>query len=221
MIYPINEIFETIQGEAHWTGMPSVFIRLQGCPVGCAWCDTKHTWDVKKEAKIPITLMLFKQTDTDQHSTMNVAEIIEVLNKYKAQHIVLTGGEPCLYDLNELTTAIIESGRTCQIETSGTFPIQANEQVWVTVSPKIDMTGGLKVLNKAVTRASEIKYPIGKSADVLKLQQEIIPLINSKKIDVWLQPLSQNTKATEICIATAIQYGYRLSIQTHKFINVR
>ena len=45
MQYPINEMFQTLQGEGYFTGVPAIFIRLQGCPVGCAWCDTKHTWD--------------------------------------------------------------------------------------------------------------------------------------------------------------------------------
>ncbi len=45
MQYPINEMFQTLQGEGYFTGVPAIFIRLQGCPVGCSWCDTKHTWE--------------------------------------------------------------------------------------------------------------------------------------------------------------------------------
>ena len=53
-MHNINEIFETIQGEGHFTGIPSIFIRLQGCPVGCSWCDTKHSWFVNEENRIPL-----------------------------------------------------------------------------------------------------------------------------------------------------------------------
>ncbi len=57
----VNEIFETIQGEATYTGTPAVFVRLQGCPVGCPWCDTKHTWDVELDKEIQPTIMFLLQ----------------------------------------------------------------------------------------------------------------------------------------------------------------
>ncbi|MGY8878270.1 MAG: 7-carboxy-7-deazaguanine synthase QueE, partial [Pseudoalteromonas sp.] len=53
-MYKINEVFETIQGEASFTGTPSIFLRLQGCPVGCSWCDTKQTWDVDNVYKVSL-----------------------------------------------------------------------------------------------------------------------------------------------------------------------
>lgn len=60
MQYPINEMFQTLQGEGYFTGVPAIFIRLQGCPVGCAWCDTKHTWDKLSDRKFPCTVSLQK-----------------------------------------------------------------------------------------------------------------------------------------------------------------
>lgn len=217
---PVNEVFETIQGEAHFTGMPSVFVRLQGCPVGCVWCDTKHTWDVDPEFKVWRGVMLRKEEDSKQYSDMTVGEIMEVLSCFTAGHIVITGGEPCIHDLTELTTAVLESGRTCQIETSGTYPIRAVDGTFVTVSPKLDMAGGRTVLPEALDRATEIKYPVGKMTDIEKLEREIIPLIDPT-LDVWLQPLSQSEKATALCVEQAIKRGYRVSIQTHKFMGVR
>lgn len=80
---------------------------------------------------------------------------------YTAKHVVITGGEPCIYDLRPLTQALEASSYQCQIETSGTSEIQATEATWVTVSPKINMKGKLPVLEKALSRANEIKHPVG------------------------------------------------------------
>jgi 7-carboxy-7-deazaguanine synthase len=217
---PVNEIFETIQGEATFTGTPAVFVRLQGCPVGCSWCDTKHTWENKPEKVIMITGMLMKQADEDTYSEMTVNDLMEVLDQFKARHIVITGGEPCLYDLEELTTRILQHGKSVQIETSGTFPIKCHPQTFVTVSPKIDMAGGLEVQKEAYMRANEIKFPIGKEADFTKLAEQVVPYV-SRGTPVWMQPLSQNKKATSLCVKKATEHNMKVSIQTHKFIGVR
>jgi len=58
MQYPINEMFQTLQGEGYFTGVPAIFIRLQGCPVGCAWCDTKHTWDKLADREVSLFSIL-------------------------------------------------------------------------------------------------------------------------------------------------------------------
>ena len=220
MKYLLNEIFETIQGEAHWTGTPSVFLRLQGCDVGCSWCDTKHTWEVKPEMETNPNVIYLKQEDNESYTGIDVDDLVLCLDNYSARHIVITGGEPCMYDLIPLTSKILETGRTCQIETSGTYAIKAHPLAWITVSPKINMQGGYKVLPSAIALASEIKHPVGKVDDVTILQKEVIPWV-APHADIWLQPLSQSKKATQICIEQATINNYRVSIQTHKFIGVR
>jgi 7-carboxy-7-deazaguanine synthase len=217
---PINEIFETIQGEAHWTGTPSIFMRFQGCPVGCGWCDTKHTWKIETKFKTDENSMLIKNIDSEHYAEMTTSVLMKIIKKFKAQHVVITGGEPCIHDLTELTTAIIESNRSCQIETSGTFLVKAHVKTWITVSPKINMTGGMKVLNKVISMASEIKHPVGKIEDINNLNKKIIPW-KAPNAEVWLQPLSQSRKATNLCIEQAKIHNYKISIQTHKFIGVR
>lgn len=217
--YPVNEIFETIQGEAAYTGTPSVFLRLQGCPVGCAWCDTKHTWDVLPSDVIPIATMTNKVEDEPTYSNMTTEDVLRLLNDFKARHIVITGGEPCLYDLTELCDALTLSGYSVQIETSGTHEIKTNDATWVTVSPKIGMKGGYEIVPTAIARANEIKFPIGKQADVDLLQNLIA--YYKIKVPVWLQPLSQSPKATQLCIDKATAHGWKLSIQTHKFLGIR
>lgn len=219
-ILPVNEVFESIQGEATFTGTPSVFIRLQGCPVGCAFCDTKHTWFVEEKNIIPIQPMLDKTEDTDGYAIMHIGDILLMLEKYKARHIVLTGGEPCLYDLEPLTTALIEAGYTVQIETSGTYPIKCHRQTFVTVSPKIGMAGQLEVLHGSYLMANEIKFPVGKPADIVKLREQVLPYTKGNN-NIWLQPLSQNKTATALCVKEATENDWRVSIQTHKFIGVR
>lgn len=217
----LNEIFETIQGEATYTGTPSVFVRLQGCPVGCGWCDTKHTWQTNAEDQTEdFESIVNKVKDSPKHVMVTSSELAGFIEEgYNARHVVITGGEPCLYDLEEFTTRILLFG-SVQIETSGTFPIKAHPKAWVTLSPKLDMAGGLKVLEENYYRANEIKFPVGKIQDVDKMLTRI-PIDVLKTKPIWLQPLSQSKKATKLCIEIATMAGFKISVQTHKYIEVR
>lgn len=220
--FPINEIFSSVQGEGANTGRPAVFVRMQYCPVGCAFCDTKHTWNRHPKDEIHFEQMLDKVQDAPTWANVSQGQLIEYLLNQPEHLIVLTGGEPCAYDLTDLTTALLELGKDVQIETSGTFEIKANLATWVTVSPKIDMPGGLRFKTSALYAASEIKMPIGKMADVEKLKKLLQPWAESKRQPlVWLQPLSQQEKATALCIEQARLNGWRLSAQLHKYLHVR
>ena len=160
--YKINELFETIQGEGSYTGQPSIFIRLQGCPVGCSWCDTKHTWEIKLDQQVDSADMLSKAQESESWSALTPQQILDVFNEqgFKAKHIVITGGEPCMVDLRPLCETLERAGYSCQIETSGTFEILTTENCWVTVSPKVNMKGGYPILSRAMQRANEIKHPV-------------------------------------------------------------
>lgn len=216
---PVNEIFETLQGEATWTGTPSVFVRLQGCEVGCPWCDTKHTWPLDPKDEIGVEAMLEKIDPAPTYAKMEERDLMAVLGKLTSQHIVLTGGEPCDHDLTELTDRLTRIMRSSQIETSGTREIACSAMTWVTLSPKIGMPGQFEVLDGAVERANEIKMPVGKPADIDKLDQLLRR--TSRMTAVWLQPLSQSEKATKLCIEVARQRNWRVSLQTHKFAGLR
>lgn len=217
---PINEVFETLQGEATYTGTPSLFIRLQGCGVGCPWCDTKHTWRLDPRDEISAEAMAAKVEDGQSYAGLTVDELVALALSYRARHVVITGGEPCAYDLAPFTKALLRVGRTVQVETSGTQEIRVADGVWVTLSPKIDMPGGFSVREDAMQRADEIKMPVGKPADMEKLAG-LLGSCDGLKADVWLQPLSRSPKATTYCIEQATALGYRVSIQTHAFIGVR
>ena len=215
----INEIFDTIQGEAFYTGTPATFIRLQGCPVGCHWCDTKHTWSEGTEKlRIEINEMLHKTKDSPKWADLTEPKILKIVEKLKPRHFVLTGGEPCSQDIFELTRLLSTIG-SVQVETSGTHTVNVYHKTWVTVSPKIDMLGGLEILNSALIRANEIKMPINGLKDVKNLQK-LLKKSNYEQM-VWLQPVSQLPENTNLCVKTAMDNKWRISIQTHKYMGVR
>lgn len=219
--YKINEFFETIQGEGSFTGQPSIFIRLQGCPVACSWCDTKHTWDINLDDSVSTDVMANKGEENTQWASMSVEDIIHWVNTqgYQARHIVITGGEPCMVDLTPLCTGFEELGYSCQVETSGTFEVRVTDKCWVTVSPKINMKGGYKVLRSALDRANEIKHPVATEHHVDELQN-LLAEHEVTNMPIYLQPISQKQRATELAIETCIKNNWRLSIQVHKYIGI-
>lgn len=221
MNLPINEIFSSVQGEGSFTGTPAVFVRLQYCPVGCPWCDTKHTWHILPSNMVQFEEMLSKEEDEPTWADVNVKQLANYLIQQPEELIVITGGEPCTYDLTELTTLLVENNKQPQIETSGTELIKAHELTFITVSPKINMLGGKQVLQAAMYMADEIKMPVGKQADVETLKLLLQNMSAGDNTMVYVQPLSQSPKATELCIEQARQNGWRLSAQLHKYINVR
>jgi 7-carboxy-7-deazaguanine synthase len=219
--YKINELFETIQGEGAFTGQPSIFIRLQGCPVACSWCDTKHTWDINLEDEIESSGMLSKKQETQVWSALTVSEIIDVFiaQGFQAKHVVITGGEPAMVDLIPLCLALEDQGFSCQLETSGTFELHVSEKCWVTVSPKVNMKGGYKILNSAMIRANEIKHPVATEQHVDDLKALLLEH-NIPKTQVYLQPISQKERATALAIKTCIENNWRLSVQVHKYLGI-
>ncbi|MCT6519204.1 MULTISPECIES: 7-carboxy-7-deazaguanine synthase QueE [Enterobacterales] len=222
MQYPINEVFQTLQGEGVFTGVPALFIRLQGCPVGCSWCDTKHTWEKEDEKKVPLGDIPIKTQESDAWGEASVAEILSLFQQqgYSAKHVVITGGEPCLYDLYPLTEGLEQAGFTCQIETSGTHDILCSEKTWVTLSPKVGMKGGFIVLPSAINRANEIKHPVGREKDIEALDTLLTLRTEHPEPVVALQPISCKKSATTLCIKTCIERNWRFSMQTHKYLNI-
>ncbi|MBY5943921.1 7-carboxy-7-deazaguanine synthase QueE [Photobacterium rosenbergii] len=221
-MYKINEVFETIQGEGVFTGVPAIFVRLQICPVGCAWCDTKQTWNAEPQDHGSIEDVMAKTGDSPIWTEIDADGIVNLLKQqgYTAKHVVITGGEPCIYDLLPLTTALEQAGFQCQIETSGTSEVLATDNTWVTVSPKINMKAKLPVLASALERADEIKHPVGTQKDIDQLDELIDGKNLKSDVNIALQPISQKPRATELCIDTCIKRNWRLSIQTHKYLAI-
>ncbi len=114
---PIMEAFYTLQGEGFHAGKAAYFIRLGGCDVGCVWCDVKESWD----ASI--------------HPQVTISQIVSDAQAHAGRLAVITGGEPLMYNLDELTGALKEAGFQTNIETSGAYPMSGSWD-WVCFSPK-------------------------------------------------------------------------------------
>ncbi|QTO54942.1 7-carboxy-7-deazaguanine synthase QueE [Duffyella gerundensis] len=222
MQYPINEMFQTLQGEGFYTGVPAIFIRMQGCPVGCSWCDTKHTWDKLANRETALGDILVKTEESDAWGSADAATLIQTIanQQWTARHVVITGGEPAIYDLRPLTESLEQAGFSCQIETSGTHEIRCSSATWVTVSPKVNMRGGYDVIAQALQRADEVKHPVGRQRDIDELELLLSTLKDDKSRIIALQPISQKDAATRLCIETCIARNWRLSMQTHKYLNI-
>jgi 7-carboxy-7-deazaguanine synthase len=119
--YPVNETFLSWQGEGVHLGRKAFFIRLQGCPVRCSWCDAASTWH---PAHVPKDL---------RRATAEA--LAEEAAAARPEFVVLTGGEPCIHDLGPLVAALAAKGLPAHLETCGAFPVPAG-LAWVTVSPK-------------------------------------------------------------------------------------
>src|SRR5690349_7915069 len=116
-VLPVMEQFYTLQGEGYYQGQAAYFIRLGGCDVGCVWCDVKESWDATN------------------HPVFSVEDMISNVKQTPARIVVITGGEPLLHDLDELTTLLKKQGLRTHIETSGSSPLSGNWD-WITLSPK-------------------------------------------------------------------------------------
>jgi putative 7-cyano-7-deazaguanosine (preQ0) biosynthesis protein QueE len=207
-LYPVNETFLSWQGEGVHLGRKAFFIRLQGCPVKCAWCDSASTWHPQFVPK--------------QVRKASAAELAEEAAAARPEFVVLTGGEPCIHDLTALLAAMASIGLKVHLETCGAYPI-VQGFAWVTVSPKVAMPGGRILLKDAMERANEIKMPVASEEDIAVLLSQLSDLPGSGKDKlIWLQPVDATPRATEICIAAAKNNpGFRVSFQVHKYVGLR
>ncbi|MCV2885615.1 7-carboxy-7-deazaguanine synthase QueE [Aestuariibacter sp. AA17] len=221
-VYKINEVFESLQGEGAHTGVPAIFVRLQGCPVGCSWCDTKHTWEVNPEKEQSSQKVLSKTKESDCWFSATSESLLSLFSQqeYTAKTVILTGGEPCMYDLNDVSRVLIDAGYAVNVETSGTFDVMVDSRAWVTVSPKVNMRGGYEVLDSALNRADEIKHPIAMEKHIEELDLLLARLNSDRNPLIYLQPISQQKRATELAVETCIKRNWRLSLQTHKYIGI-
>lgn len=193
---PVMEHFYTIQGEGFHAGKAAYFIRLGGCDVGCHWCDVKESWD------------------PTIHPLMSTEEIAETAAKY-CKTIVLTGGEPLMWNLDLLTSKLKSLGCTIHIETSGAYPM-SGQLDWITLSPK---KTGLP-LEDIYKLANELKVIVFNNND-LKFAEEQAAKVNSN-CELFLQSewSKKDVNYPKITDFILEHPEWRSSIQTHKYLNI-
>ncbi len=195
---PVMEAFYTLQGEGFHQGRAAYFIRLGGCDVGCFWCDVKDSWDASKHPALP------------------VSSIVEEAAKFPGRLAVITGGEPLLHNLAELTALLHEQGFETNMETSGSSPL-SGEWDWICLSPKKFKAP----LPEVIAVANELKVVIYNKHDFEWAEQYAAQVGPHCKL--YLQP--EWDKAAEMTpqIIEYIQENpkWRMSVQVHKYLNIR
>ncbi len=197
MLLPLMEEFYTIQGEGYHTGKAAYFIRLGGCDVGCHWCDVKESWNA------------------DLHPLTAISEIVEKASSYPSQTVVVTGGEPLLYNLDLLTKELKSRGIKTFIETSGAYPL-SGEWDWICLSPKKFKAP----IPAIIPLAGELKVIVFNKSDFEWAEQYAASLAPQAKR--YLQPEWSKEKEMMPLIIEYVKNHpeWEVSLQTHKYMNI-
>lgn len=193
---PLMEAFYTIQGEGFHKGTAAYFIRLGGCDVGCHWCDVKESWNAE----------LHPPTSTEQI----VAEAVKF-----SKVIVVTGGEPLMWDMSELTGLLKKNAAKIHIETSGAYPLTGIWD-WICLSPKKTKLPTQKVYQVA----NELKIIVFNKHD-FKFAEQQAEKVNQNCI-LYLQPeWSVREKIMPLIVDYVLENPkWKVSLQTHKYLNI-
>ncbi len=206
---PIFDMFYSIQGEGEYMGMPAFFIRLAGCNVGCDFCDEKRAWK------------------TDYGTMTEVSQIIEDIEKSKAKNIIITGGEPSLYDLTFLTKTLKDRGSKTFLETSGVNIIRG-VFFHVTLSPKknklpLIQAGKENGKSYFVNNINSLKVVIEQEKDFLFAEQMAALVKEKNRVTFFLQPEWTKRKYILPKIVEYVKQNnmWRVSLQMHKYMNIK
>jgi 7-carboxy-7-deazaguanine synthase len=194
---PLMEAFYTIQGEGYHSGKAAYFIRLGGCDIGCHWCDVKESWDA------------------DLHPLTNTDQIVAEAEKYPGKAVVVTGGEPLMYNLDYLTATLHERGIRTYIETSGAYPLSGSWD-WICLSPKKFKAP----LPGIMPMAGELKVIVFNKSDFAWAEEHAERV--GPQTYLYLQP--EWSRATQV-MPEIVEYvkqhpRWQVSLQTHKFMNI-
>ncbi len=191
------EHFYTLQGEGFHQGKAAYFIRLAGCDVGCVWCDVKESWDADNSLKFDVKGLKLE------------------VEKTHAEIVVVTGGEPLMYNLDELTAVLQKSGLKTHLETSGAYPLSGSWD-WICFSPKKFKAP----LPGIIPSANELKVIVYNRSD-LDWAEKYAPMV-SPECKLYLQPEWDKAKEMTPLIIEYIKLHpkWELSLQLHKYIGV-
>ena len=194
--YPIVEIFHSVQGEGFHTGVPHIFVRFGNCNLRCEWCDT----------------------DFLTYDEMSLSDIIEQILSFDCKRVIFTGGEPAMQDLSTIGSILKENDFHLSIETNGTIPVDSIID-WICVSPKDQMYPN-----------SVIRQRFGNELKVVYCGQDLSMYdeLKSGFDHHYIQPLymendsvESNGKSFQIVEDLVKRSpGWRLSLQTHKWMGV-
>ncbi len=194
---PLMEHFYTLQGEGRYTGHASYFIRLGGCDVGCVWCDVKDSWDANK------------------HPLVDIESMVKFVVDVNAPIAVITGGEPLMHNLDELTFKLKEHRIRTHIETSGAHPLSGNWD-WICLSPKKFKAP----VQDVIKHANELKVVIFNKSDfdwAEKFASQV-----SEDCLLYLQPEWSKSAEMNPLIIDYVKNNPKwiFSLQTHKFLDI-
>ena len=194
---PVMEHFYTLQGEGMHQGKAAYFIRLGGCDVGCVWCDVKDSWEAGK------------------HPLRSIEYLLEEVKKTPAEIVVITGGEPLMHDLTELTAALKSAGLRTHMESSGSSPLSGTWD-WITLSPKKFK----EPLAEVIPFADELKIVVFNKSD-FQWAEKYAALVKPG-CKLYLQPEWDKASQVTPMIIDYIKAHpqWQLSLQVHKYINV-
>jgi 7-carboxy-7-deazaguanine synthase len=197
MKLPLVEEFFSLQGEGYHTGKAAYFIRLGGCDVGCSWCDSKFSWNPNIHPMVDTNLI-----------------IDHVLNS-GTDSVVVTGGEPLMWNLDYLCTGLKNKNISTFIETSGAYKLSGIWD-WICLSPKRNMPPLVEICSKA----DELKVIIQEIKD-FEWAEEYKGMVN-KKCRLFLQPEWSrfNSIIPEIVEYIKKNPEWRISLQAHKYMHI-
>jgi 7-carboxy-7-deazaguanine synthase len=196
-VLPLMEEFYTIQGEGYHAGKAAYFIRIGGCDVGCHWCDVKESWDASL------------------HPPVSVDVIVEHASAHPAKAVVVTGGEPAMYQLDYLTSELKKRGIRTFLETSGAYPITGTWD-WICLSPKKTIAP----LKENLERADELKVIVYNTHDFGWAEKNAAPVRTA--CHLFLQP--EWSKAA-LMMPLIVDYvmsnpNWNVSLQIHKYMHI-
>jgi len=214
--FPVADLFHTIQGEGSLAGVPSVFVRLAGCPVGCPWCDTKQAWSAEGFPRL------------------TVERITERVASYKCRHVVVTGGEPLVHPrIGSLIDRFHDGGLHVTIETAGIVYRRLRCQL-LSLSPKLDGEAPTfgnwfkpAVIRRLIAAAADyqLKFVVRSRRDVQQVLDAIERMEFIDRDRVMLMPRAA-TKAAYLRLAPAVAgwalaHGLRFCPRIHLTLGVR
>jgi len=191
------ESFYTVQGEGFHSGKAAYFIRTAGCDVGCVWCDVKESWP------------------TEGYPILSAREIAARTDEFPAETVVITGGEPCMYDLTDLCNALHERGKKVHLETSAAYEIRGDFD-WICVSPKKFKAP----IHSELKKADELKV-IGFNDSDLQFAQSFESEVTSN-CELYIQPewSRRDRMAESISEFVKANPRWQISVQSHKYLNI-